>query len=79
MKEVADKDFGGHIDIVAQNIKTQDFGDPVFKPYVMRVVGGQGTSRTSMLAAFASMIMCSVPSPPGKATTRSGLPTSIIR
>ena len=40
VKEIADKDFAGHIDIVAQNIKTQDFGDPVFKPYVMRVVNG---------------------------------------
>ncbi|MDE2578866.1 MAG: thiosulfohydrolase SoxB [Hyphomicrobiales bacterium] len=40
VKEVAEKDFAGHIDIVAQNIKTQDFGDLVFKPYVMRVVNG---------------------------------------
>ena len=36
VKEIADKDFAGHVDIVAQNIKTQDFGDPVFNPYVMR-------------------------------------------
>ena len=34
VKEIAEKDFAGHIDIVAQNIKTTDFGDPVFKPYV---------------------------------------------
>ncbi len=40
VKEIADKDFAGHVDIVAQNIKTQDFGDPVFNPYVMRVVNG---------------------------------------
>ena len=40
VKEIAEKDFAGHIDIVAQNIKTQDFGDPVFKPYVMRIVNG---------------------------------------
>ena len=40
VKEVADKDFAGRIEIIAQNIKTADFGDPVFKPYVMRVVNG---------------------------------------
>jgi S-sulfosulfanyl-L-cysteine sulfohydrolase len=40
VKEIAEKDFAGHIDIVAQNIKTLDFGDPVFKPYVMRIVNG---------------------------------------
>jgi S-sulfosulfanyl-L-cysteine sulfohydrolase len=40
VQEIADKDFAGHIDIVAQNIKTTDFGDTVFKPYVMRVVNG---------------------------------------
>ena len=40
VKEIAEKDFAGHIEIVAQNIKTQDFGDPVFKPYVIRAVNG---------------------------------------
>ena len=29
-------DFAGKIDFVAQNVKTADFGDPVFPPYVMR-------------------------------------------
>ena len=38
--EISDKDFAGHIDIVAQNIKTADFGDQVFKPYVMRDING---------------------------------------
>jgi len=38
VKEVAEKDFAGRIEIIAQNIKTADFGDPVFKPYVLRVV-----------------------------------------
>ncbi len=38
--EVASKDFAGKIDIVAQNIKTADFGDPVFKPYAIRNVNG---------------------------------------
>lgn len=40
VKEIEDQDFAGHIDIVAQNIKTADFGDPVFKPYVMRAING---------------------------------------
>jgi len=40
VQEIAEKDFAGHIDIVAQNIKTQDFGDAVFKPYVMHAVNG---------------------------------------
>ena len=40
VKEIVDQDFAGKIDFVAQNIKTQDFGDPVFKPYVMRQVNG---------------------------------------
>ncbi len=40
VKEIVDKDFAGKIDFVAQNIKTQDFGDPVFKPYVMREING---------------------------------------
>ena len=38
--EVANGDFAGKIDIVAQNIKTADFGDPVFKPYAIRNVNG---------------------------------------
>src|SRR5665213_27604 len=33
-------DLAGHIDFVAQNVTTQDFGDPVFAPYVMRRVNG---------------------------------------
>jgi len=40
VEEVSKKDFAGKIDIVAQNIKTADFGDPVFKPYVIRNVNG---------------------------------------
>ena len=34
------KAFGEKIEIVAQNVKTLDFGDPVFKPYVIRGVNG---------------------------------------
>jgi sulfur-oxidizing protein SoxB len=32
VKEIVEKDFAGKVDFVAQNIKTTDFGDPVFKP-----------------------------------------------
>ncbi|QDF96280.1 thiosulfohydrolase SoxB [Azoarcus sp. DD4] len=40
VKEVEEKDFAGHIDIVAQNVRTTDFEDPVFKPYVIRNING---------------------------------------
>jgi sulfur-oxidizing protein SoxB len=30
----------GRIEFLAQNVKTSDFGDPVFKPYVMREMSG---------------------------------------
>ena len=38
VKEIIEKDFQGKIDFVAQNVKTNDFGDPVFQPYVMREI-----------------------------------------
>ena len=40
VKEVVENDFKGKVDFVAQNVKTADFGDPVFKPYVIRQVNG---------------------------------------
>jgi sulfur-oxidizing protein SoxB len=40
VKQVVDKDFAGKVDFVAQNVKTTDFGDPVFKPYVIRTING---------------------------------------
>ncbi len=40
VKEIVEKDFAGKIEFLAQNIKTNDFGDPVFKPYVMREING---------------------------------------
>ncbi len=40
VKEVLEKDFAGKVDFVAQNVKTTDFGDPVFKPYVIREING---------------------------------------
>jgi sulfur-oxidizing protein SoxB len=38
--QIVERDFAGRIEFVAQNVKTADFGDAVFKPYVMREVGG---------------------------------------
>ena len=40
VKQIVEKDFKGQVEFVAQNIKTNDFGDPVFKPYVMRNING---------------------------------------
>ena len=40
VKEIVEKDFAGSIDFIAQNIKTNDFGDPVFKPYTLRQING---------------------------------------
>jgi sulfur-oxidizing protein SoxB len=40
VKTIVEKDFAGKVDFVAQNIKTADFGDPVFKPYVIREING---------------------------------------
>jgi sulfur-oxidizing protein SoxB len=40
VKEIIEKDFKGQVDFVAQNVKTADFGDPVFPPYVLREVNG---------------------------------------
>ena len=40
VKEIVEKDFQGKVDFVAQNVKTTDFGDPVFKPYVLREING---------------------------------------
>jgi sulfur-oxidizing protein SoxB len=40
VKEVVEKDFAGKIDFIAQNVKTADFGDPVFAPYVIKSLGG---------------------------------------
>jgi sulfur-oxidizing protein SoxB len=40
VREIVDKDFKGSIDFLAQNVKTTDFGDPVFEPYVIRRING---------------------------------------
>jgi sulfur-oxidizing protein SoxB len=38
--EAAKNELAGRIEIVAQNIKTADFGDPVFEPFVLREMSG---------------------------------------
>ena len=40
MKEIIEKDFKGKIEFVAQNVKTKDFEDPVFKPFVIKEMNG---------------------------------------
>jgi len=40
VKAIVDREFNGRIEFLAQNIKTADFGDPVFKPYVTREING---------------------------------------
>ncbi|MFZ9468156.1 MAG: thiosulfohydrolase SoxB [Limnohabitans sp.] len=40
VKKIVEGDFAGRVDFIAQNIKTADFGDPVFKPSVMRQING---------------------------------------
>lgn len=40
LQEIVEKELAGKIDFVAQNVKTQDFGDPVFKPYVLKEMNG---------------------------------------
>ncbi|MDQ6680636.1 MAG: thiosulfohydrolase SoxB, partial [Pseudomonadota bacterium] len=40
VRQIVDHDFNGKIEFIAQNVKTNDFGDPVFKPYVMREING---------------------------------------
>jgi sulfur-oxidizing protein SoxB len=40
VKEIVEKDFAGKIEFLAQNVKTADFGDPVFKPYALREMNG---------------------------------------
>ena len=40
VKEVVERDFAGRIDFLAQNVRTADFGDPVFPAFVIREVNG---------------------------------------
>ena len=38
VKEAENGALKGKIEVVAQNVKTMDFGDPIFKPYVIREI-----------------------------------------
>ena len=40
VKQVVEGDFKGKVEFLAQNIKTADFGDPVFAPYSIRQMTG---------------------------------------
>lgn len=40
VKEVVENDFKGRTEFLAQNVKTADFGDPVFAPYTLREING---------------------------------------
>lgn len=40
VKAIVEGDFKGRVDFIAQNVKTADFGDPVFAPYVIKPVNG---------------------------------------
>jgi len=40
VKEVVENDFKGRTEFLAQNVKTADFGDPVFAPYLLRDING---------------------------------------
>jgi len=40
VREVIKKDLAGKTEFLAQNVRTADFGDPVFKPYTIREMGG---------------------------------------
>ncbi|OFZ69024.1 MAG: thiosulfohydrolase SoxB [Betaproteobacteria bacterium RBG_16_56_24] len=40
VKQIVDNDFKGKVDFVAQNIKTNEFGDQVFDPYVIKHING---------------------------------------
>ena len=40
VQEVVAKDFAGKVDFIAQNVRTADFDDPVFKDYVRREING---------------------------------------
>ncbi|HEV8552820.1 MAG TPA: thiosulfohydrolase SoxB [Casimicrobiaceae bacterium] len=40
VKELIARDLAGRIDFVAQNVRTADFGDPVFPAYALREING---------------------------------------
>jgi len=40
VREIVEGDLKGRLDFVAHNVRTLDFGDPVFPPYALREVNG---------------------------------------
>ncbi len=40
VQQIVERDFKGKVDFIAQNIRTADFGDPVFDAYVMKQING---------------------------------------
>ena len=40
VQQAVKEELGGRIEFVAQNVKTQDFGDPVFVPWVQHEING---------------------------------------
>ena len=44
VQEIIENDFKGHIDFVAQNVVDNDWGEPVFPPYVIREINGVPTA-----------------------------------
>ena len=40
VKQIVEGDLADRIEFLAQNVKTADFGDPVFKPYALREMNG---------------------------------------
>jgi len=40
VRQIVDTDLKGRIEFIAQNVKTADFGDPVFEPFVLREING---------------------------------------
>src|SRR5258706_14553194 len=40
IKEIVEKDFAAKIEFLAQNVKTADFGDPVFPSHTIREING---------------------------------------
>jgi S-sulfosulfanyl-L-cysteine sulfohydrolase len=40
VREAIDRDLKGSIEFLAQNVRTSDFDDPVFKPYTLRELNG---------------------------------------
>jgi sulfur-oxidizing protein SoxB len=40
VRHIVEHDLKGHVEFLAQNVKTVDFGDPVFKPCTVRRING---------------------------------------